>query len=81
MRLHIHLAFNCVDDGYVGKQPVVWKEYCVEYKNLENRFFENIVGKGENAGNQHFLLFRHVLYPVMDKYVTCTTFNLIVIYK
>ena len=18
-------------DGYVGKQPVVWKEYCVEY--------------------------------------------------
>ena len=24
--------------------------------------FENIVGKGENAGNQHFLLFPHVLY-------------------
>ena len=22
---------------------------------------ENIVGKGENAGNQHFLLFPHVL--------------------
>ena len=21
----------CFDNGYVGKQPVVWKEYCVEY--------------------------------------------------
>ena len=24
---------------------------------LEKKAFENIVGKGENAGNQHFLLF------------------------
>ena len=22
---------QCFDDGYVGKQPVAWKEYCVEY--------------------------------------------------
>ena len=28
------------------------------FTNLEKRAFEkNIVGKGENAGNQHFLLF------------------------
>ena len=25
--------------------------------NLEKKTFENIVGKGENAGNQHFLFF------------------------
>ena len=25
--------------------------------------FENIVGKGENAGKQHFLLFRRCLLP------------------
>ena len=25
-------------------------------KHLEKKSFENIVGKGENAGNQHFLL-------------------------
>ena len=22
---------HCFDNGYVGKQPVSWKEYCVEY--------------------------------------------------
>ena len=31
--------------------------------------FENIVGKGENAGNQHFLLFPHnVFYPFQTKF-------------
>ena len=24
-------AVCCFDNGYVGKQPVAWKEYCVEY--------------------------------------------------
>ena len=24
------LAVRCFDNGYVGKQPVAWKEYCVE---------------------------------------------------
>ena len=27
--------------------------------------FENIVGKGENAGNQHFLLFSHCFQPYL----------------
>ena len=27
------------------------------YRTLGNKAFENIVGKGENAGSQHFLLF------------------------
>ena len=30
---------------------------------LKQRAFENIVGKGENAGNQHFLLFTQCLLP------------------
>ena len=34
---------------------------------LEQKAFENIVGKGENAGNQHFLLFPTVFYPSHDK--------------
>ena len=30
-RIHSSLtAFHCLDGGYVGKQPVTWKEYCVE---------------------------------------------------
>ena len=24
-------AVHCFDNGYVGKQPSAWKEYCVEY--------------------------------------------------
>ena len=31
-RIHSCLtAVHCFDIGYVGKQPVAWKEYCVEY--------------------------------------------------
>ena len=33
---------------------------------LEKRAFENIVGKGENAGNQHFLLFPHCFLPILS---------------
>ena len=31
-RIHSCLtAVFCFDNGYVGKQPVAWKEYCGEY--------------------------------------------------
>ena len=31
-RIHSSLtAVRCFDNGYVGKQPVAWKEYCAEY--------------------------------------------------
>ena len=30
---------------------------------LDKKAFENIVGKGENAGNQHFLLFPQCFQP------------------
>ena len=29
--LMIVTSVHCVDDGYVGKQPVAWKEYYAEY--------------------------------------------------
>ena len=32
VRIHSFLtAVQCFDSGYVGKQPVAWKEYCAEY--------------------------------------------------
>ena len=34
MIVRIHSSFTvvrCFDIGYVGKQPVAWKEYCAEY--------------------------------------------------
>ena len=31
-RIHSSLiAFRCLDNGYLGKQPVAWKENCAEY--------------------------------------------------
>ena len=31
-RIYSYLTtVHCFDDGYVGKQPVAWKEYCTEY--------------------------------------------------
>ena len=33
-------------------------------RTLGKRPFENIMGKGENAGNQHFLLFPHCFLPI-----------------
>ena len=32
----------------------------------EKSFFENIVGKGENAGNQHLPLFPNIFCPIKD---------------
>ena len=30
--IHFSLtAVHCFGDGYMGKQPVAWKEYCAEY--------------------------------------------------
>ena len=34
---------------------------------LEEKAFENIVGKGENAGNQHFLLFPQYFLPFLKQ--------------
>ena len=34
------------------------------FNNPEKQTYENIVGKGENAGDQHFLLFPRCFQPV-----------------
>ena len=35
--------------------------------SLEKKAFEKIVGKGENAGNQHFLLFPQFFTPIQKR--------------
>ena len=45
--------------------------------NLKKKAFENIVGRGENAGNQHFLIFTHcfLLIPprssILESHLFC----------
>ena len=36
------------------------------FNHPETESFENIVGKGENAGNQHFLLFLQCFLPISN---------------
>ena len=36
---------------------------------LKKKPFENSVGKGENAGNQHFLLFPHCFLPFFNQII------------
>ena len=73
-RIHSSLTtIHCFDNGCVGKQPVVWKEYCAEYwlKELQESMdrctghcdvTENNVENGikHHTINQsvHLLLFR-----------------------
>ena len=58
-RIHSSLTtVRCFDNGYLGKLPVAWKEYCAEYwlKEVPYRV-ENFVRKGEIACYKQFLLF------------------------
>ena len=49
------------DDSCIGKATVPWEDHLTLYHTIptfnDKRPFENIAGKGENAGNQRFLLF------------------------
>ena len=42
--------------------------------NLKKKAFENIVGKGENAGNQHFLLFPTTFSTLSKREIMSATF-------
>ena len=71
---HFHQIQNCMQTLSVWKSLkfVVWEKVntFLTFKNP----FENIVGKEENAGNEHFLvtsifsLFHNVFYPYRYKY-------------
>ena len=39
----------------------------LSFNDLAKKAFESIVGKGEYAGNLHFLLSPHVFYPIREK--------------
>ena len=60
-----------VDEKFIvthcGKRRQCWLK-CNGISTLKDpvyKGFENIVGKGENAGSQHFLLFQHcsLIFP------------------
>ena len=53
------VSFSCLLD------PLVYND--VFLVPLGKRPFENIVGKGENADNQHFLLFPQFFLPYQRK--------------
>ena len=50
---------------------LTWFDYLLHnpdfQENLKKKSFENIVGKEETAGNQHFLLFALRFQPMEDR--------------
>ena len=46
-----------------------------ELKTLRKGAFEHFVGKGDNAGNQHFLLFPQL--PTIQRHISFAIFNLL----
>ena len=42
---------------------------------LKEKASENIIGKGKNSGNQHFLLFHNVFFHIRDGQIICAPFN------
>ena len=49
-----------------GKELTLYQTI-LTFKDPKRRAFENIVGKGENAGYQHFLFFPQCLFSVCPK--------------
>ena len=47
--------------------PITITIQCQFLTMLKKKAFENIVGKGENAGNQHFLLFPQYFTPIPNQ--------------
>ena len=45
----------------------VFLNWSLVLSTLMKKALENNVGKGKNAGNQHFLLFPQCFYPMKDK--------------
>ena len=73
------------DQGLFEKGLTLYQTKSLVLMSFKKKPFENIVGKGENAGNQHFVLFHNVFYPIKDrdqhlsciKVVISNSFNLV----
>ena len=69
----IHESYISVN-GLINPLPIPG------FYDPEKEAFENIVGKGENAGNQHFLLFTQCFQFFSYVYfVVCKCFQLILV--
>ena len=54
----MHLHYALYQGGHhFSVHPLTFTTQCLLLTTLRKKPYENIVGKGENAGNQHFLLF------------------------
>ena len=52
-------------------QPILTLYHTVLTFKDPKKAFENIVGKGENAGNQHFLIFPQYFLPFSKQVLIC----------
>ena len=60
------LLQTCKNKGLFGKGLRIHENYCLTINlTLGKKPFENIVGKEDNSGDKHFLLFSEYCLPYM----------------
>ena len=84
---HSKIYFGCIlscFQSYQGKSTLSHASFFTTQSRLLTTLckkpFENFVGKGENAGNQHFLLFPQCFLP-FPKQISILQLHLFVICK
>ena len=65
----IDTSSHTPENGETSIQHLVLYHTILTYNNLRKKAFETIVEKGENAGNQHFLLFQQCFLPSKEQIV------------
>ena len=62
--MHLYIHTNDKRAILIVKVPYLFTTQSKLLLTLRKKPYENIVGKGENAGNQHFLFFPQCFLPI-----------------
>ena len=66
MVISIYSYFHDVFNSFFSQDHITLYTQSQISITLREKAFENIVGKGENIGNQHFSISHNVFYPLKD---------------
>ena len=64
-------AFHCLDNGFLGKQPVAWKEYYAEY--WLNEFMKAWKGDWNTVEKHHTIISHNVFLPYLKEVTSFET--------
>ena len=68
------IVFHCFDNGYVGEQPVAWKEYCED--RTRDLLFSSPLRYRLSYGARHIFVYEiYFSYNRMTSWWTCREFK------